>query len=414
MRSVLYTNMDGALLKGTDVEIKRSIKPAIKLIRITTVPASLLILLRNQLKFMSRFYNVLAVSSPGRELEDVQFSEGVPTVAVKMSRAITPLQDIRAIYLLYRLFKKEKPAIVHTHTPKAGFVGMIAARLAGVPIRLHTVAGLPLIEKKGLKRKMLEWVEVVTYAGATKVYPNSHKLASFISEKKYCKPAKLKILGNGSSNGIDTDFFKLNAGIAAEATKIKEQLSIGENDFVFVFVGRLVRDKGVEELVEAFNIIRAKDLQVKLLLVGCFEPELDPLNKKTARQIETDTNIIHVGFKKDIRPYLAISHALTFPSYREGFPNVPLQAGCFDLPSIVSDINGCNEIISHGKNGLLVPAKNSHALAEAMKNLYTDKSLYNMLKNNSRQTIVNRYDQKHFWNLLLREYQNHVNEYAAL
>jgi glycosyltransferase involved in cell wall biosynthesis len=354
---------------------------------------------------MSSFYEVLAVSSPEKMLNEVAIHEGVRIAAVDMTRAITPARDLKALWKLYRLFRKEKPTIVHTHTPKAGFLGMMASRLAGVPIRMHTVAGMPLMESTGLKRTILQSVERITYKCATGVYPNSKNLAEFIYRNKFCKRDKLKVLGNGSSNGIDTDFFQCTPAITLLADDVRNRLSLSEKDFVFLFIGRLVKDKGIEELVDAFIQLKQTNPGIKLLLVGPYEQELDPVSPKTIRLIQHDADIIHEGFQQDIRPYLAISHLLTFPSYREGFPNVPMQAGCFGLPLIVTDINGCNEIVEHKKNGLIIPVKNSEALRLAMLSLLTDELLYSALKKNARKMILERYDQKKFWSLLLEEYR---------
>jgi glycosyltransferase involved in cell wall biosynthesis len=385
-----------------------------KLVRITTVPISLRVLLRQQLKFMSAHFDVLAVSSPGTALDEVCSSEGVRVASIVMTRSVSPVKDIKALWRLYRLFRKERPAIVHTHTPKAGLLGMIAARMAGVPVRLHTVAGLPLMEKRGIMKKVLEVTERLTYTCATKIYPNSGNLASWLLKHRYCQAGKLKVLGNGSSNGIDTDFFQLNEPLQLTAGILRKQLQIGQDDFVFVFVGRLVRDKGIEELVAAFTALQNRYVHIKLLLVGPYEPHLDPLSVHTKEIIETGGHIIRVDFQHDIRPYLAISRVLVFPSYREGFPNVPLQAGCFHLPAIVTDINGCNEIIEHKRNGLIVPAKNSAALQHAMESLLVNDTLYEALKKNTRQLVVERYEQKQFWSLLLHEYDDQLHAHAVL
>lgn len=389
-------------------------KSAHKLIRITTVPVSLSVLLKDQLKYMSNHFEMLAVSSPEKILEQVGIREGVRTAPIAMTRAITPIKDIKALWQLYRLLKKEKPVIVHTHTPKAGLLGMMASRLAGVPIRMHTVAGLPLMENKGVKRSILDFVERLTYSCATGVYPNSKHLADFILQNRYCKPQKMKVLGNGSSNGINTRYFEPNEELAKVACDLKKKFSLTNKDFVFVFVGRLVKDKGIEELVEAFSNLKEKHPNIKLLLVGPYEPERDPLSPDTRKIIETDKAIIHAGFQQDIRPYLMISHALAFPSYREGFPNVPMQAGCFNLPSIVTDINGCNEIIEDGKNGLIIPVKNVKALQYAMEVLLTNSTLYLTLQTNARQMIVERYEQKYLWELLLKEYNDQLKAHAFI
>lgn len=385
-----------------------------KLVRVTTVPISLKVLLRQQLKFMSAHFDVLAVSSPGLVLEEVRIAEGVRTAPVEMTRAITPVNDLKALWRLYRLFKKEHPAIVHTHTPKAGLLGMIAARMAGVPIRLHTVAGLPLMENKGIRKKILEWAERLTYTCATRIYPNSGNLASFLLDRRFCAAKKVQVLGNGSSNGIDTDYFQRNEALAITADTLKEQLSLKVDDFVFVFIGRLVKDKGIEELVTAFAALRTQYTNIKLLLVGPYEQELDPLSAATMDTIATHEDIIQVDFQQDIRPWLMISHVLVFPSYREGFPNVPMQAGCFHVPAIVTNINGCNEIIKHEHNGLVIPVKNMAALRDAMELLMTNTLLYDHLKTHARQLITDRFDQKHFWDLLLNEYQDQLNKHVAL
>ena len=197
-----------------------------------------------------------------------------------------------------------------------------------------------------------------------------------------------------------------------EAEKLRASLPISEKDFVFVFVGRVVKDKGIEELIQAFTQLKEKHPDIKLLLVGDYEPELDPLSEETNKVILSDKDIIRVGFQKDVRPYLAISHALTFPSYREGFPNVPMQAGCLELPSIVTDINGCNEIVENGKNGLIIPVKNVEELRRSMELLLTDQGLYKNLKTNARKLILDRYEQKYFWGLLLSEYDAQLKLHA--
>ncbi|MEJ7677600.1 MAG: glycosyltransferase [Segetibacter sp.] len=199
--------------------------------------------------------------------------------------------------------------------------------------------------------------------------------------------------------------FSLTENISAKATEIKNQLTISSDQFVFIFIGRIVQDKGIAELVKAFVQLESKHNNICLLLVGPFEPELDPLPEETIQSIETNPNIVHAGFQSDVRPYLALSDALVFPSYREGFPNVPMQAGCFNLPSIVTDINGCNEIIEHNRNGLIIPPKNAEALKEAMEKILTDEGLYITCKENARKMITERYDQNLFWRSLLAEYQ---------
>ena len=381
-----------------------------KLIRITTVPISFKVLLKGQLRFMaSNGFDVKGVSSEGEELREVHENEGIAVEAITMSRKITPFQDLKSLWEMWNFLRKEKPQIVHTHTPKAGIIGMLAARLAGVPHRLHTVAGLPLMEATGTKRKILNFVEKLTYSSATRVYPNSKGLYDFILQNNFTQSNKLKIIANGSSNGIETTFFSPDQVTELERVTLREKLNIQPDDFVFVFVGRIVSDKGINELIKAFSQLQAVENNeptgIKLLLVGGLENDLDPLNPETLAEINQNKDIISVGFQQDVRSFFAIADTLVFPSYREGFPNVVMQAGAMGLPSIVSDINGCNEIIIEGENGLIIPSKNVEKLKEKMLTLAKDKNLYTRLKGNSRRMIENRYEQSVVWNALLEEYE---------
>ncbi|WP_136668960.1 glycosyltransferase family 4 protein [Flavobacterium sp. H122] len=377
-----------------------------KLVRITTVPISLEKLLTDQLNFMSNYYDVIAVSSEKDKLEEYAGKEGVIGYNIEMTRKITPFKDLIAIFKLFFFLKREKPFIVHSHTPKAGLVGMIASKLAGVPNRWHTVAGLPLLETTGIKRKILDIVEKITCQCATKVLPNSLGLKKIMIENQYCKAEKLSIIGQGSSNGIDTSFFDPDLFNDLQKDILRNELRIKKSDFVFIFVGRLVSDKGINELIKAFVLLSNKEKNVKLLLVGDFENDLDPLLPETLKVLLNHDSIIHTGFQNDVRPFFSISNVLVFPSYREGFPNVVLQAGAMKVPSIVSNINGCNEIIKQGLNGLIVPVKDEKSLLENMEFIYKNEDIYRGFVNKSRVEIQLKYERKVIFEALLKEYQS--------
>lgn len=401
-----------------------------KIIRTATVALSLDYLLKGQLAFLNETYEVVAVSGQDTHLENVAKRESVRTVNVPMQRAIRPLHDLVSIWKLFLLFKKEKPQIVHSITPKAGLLSMVAAKMAGVPIRVHTFTGLIFPSKQGIFQKLLIAMDRLLCWAATTIIPEGNGVKNdLIAYKITSKP--LAVLANGNVNGIDTNYFSPEAIPAKGKENLKNQLHIQPNDFVFIFVGRLVGDKGINELVEAFGRLEIRDQKlgsveqesnldkqlapissfqspvsrIKLLLVGPFETELDPLKTETLKAIETNPNIIAVGFQQEVRPYFAIANALVFPSYREGFPNVVLQAGAMELPSIVTDINGCNEIIKDDYNGLLIPAKDSNAVYEAMKKMAEDNPLYQKLKANSRKRIVDNYEQIVVWKAIINEYQ---------
>jgi len=376
-----------------------------KLIRITTVPLSLDKLLEGQLRFMQQHFEVTAISSEKAYLEKIGNREGVSTHHLEMTRQITPFSDLISLVKLTFYFLKVRPDIVHSHTPKAGIVGMAAAFLARVPHRFHTVAGLPLLEETGNKRKMLDFVEKLTYLFASRVYPNSNGLKEIILQNGYCKASKLKVLANGSTNGINTTYFSNDHFSFAQKEELKARYDIQDSDFVFIFVGRLVTDKGINELIAAFKKLKINHPTAKLLLVGPLETELDPLLPQTLEAIENVKQIKAVGYQQDVRLFFAISHCLVFPSYREGFPNVVMQAGAMELPSIVSNINGCNEIIVPHQNGVIIPTKDEKTLLEVMIELMENKTYYAQLRENARPMIVNRYEQQVVWKAILKEYQ---------
>ena len=381
-----------------------------KLVRITTIPLSLEKLLEGQLTFMNDNYEVIAVSAEQERLGQYGKDNKVRTFWVEMTREITPFKDIRAVMKLCHFLRKEKPLIVHTHTPKAGIVGMLAAKMAGVPIRLHTVAGMPLMETTGVKRKILNAVEKLTYSLATRVYSNSHGLKKIILAEGFAEEEKLKVLGRGSSNGIDTQYFDPTMFSEDQKRQQRAELGIPEEDMVYIFVGRLVKEKGINELVAAFSKLNELHEQTSLLLVGPYEQDLDPLSTPTLEEIDRNPKIFTTGFQTDVRPFFSISDVLSFPSYREGFPNVVMQAGAMNLPCIVSDINGCNEIITEGSNGVIIPVKDEKQLLKAMK-LMTEKPDHRLeLKENSREEICRFYERKEFWGVLLREYKKLESE----
>jgi len=377
----------------------------VKLVRIVTVPISFKHLIKGQAKFFaSKGYDVLQLSADGPELQDVKQFEKVPHIIVPFTRQITPLKDLQCLWQLIKILRREKPDIVHTQTPKAGLLGMMAARICMVPFRLHTVGGMPLMVAGGGKRKLLVQIEKLTYSCAHKVLPNSTVLANWMVEQGMISRSKVEVLGHGSSNGIDTSHYDPGC-IVKTKQELRNAYGIPSDAFVFVFIGRLVGDKGMNELAKAFGKITAKHPHAWLLLVGPWEQDLDPLPPQTIDWLQSNEKVVLTGYQSDVRPYFKASDALVFPSYREGFPNVVMQAGAMELPLIVTDINGCNEIVQEGENGLIIPSKDAEALEAAMLRLLEDQALYNSIQQRVRQTIVDRYEQQHVWQAIATEYE---------
>ncbi len=394
-----------------------------KLLRITTVPISLHKLLKGQFAFMQQNdFEVFLASSEGKEIEVIEKETGIKVHILPLKRNISLLNDLSALWATYRLIKELKPDIVHTHTPKAGLIGMMAAWLARVPIRMHTVAGLPLMEATGLKKSVLEMTERITSFCATHTYPNSFALQNYMLQHKLVSKSKAKVIANGSSNGIDIAHFDPNCYKPAAKERLKATLNIDDKDFVFTFIGRLVGDKGINELVEAFTQLTkfrtlsevevSEGTGVRLLLVGTPEPELDPLSPETQRQLKENPHIIQAGWQEDVRLYLAITDVFVFPSYREGMPNVVLQAGAMGLPQIVTDINGSNEIIRLSENGIIIPPKQVVPLYEAMQELMLNNEKRSLMSANARPLIANRFDQKVVWDALLEAYTTQMSRFA--
>lgn len=371
-----------------------------KVLRIATVPISLNLLLQGQLRMLNEDYEMVAVSSPGKDLEEVGAREGVRTVGIRMERRISPIQDLKSLFALIKLIRKEKPWMVHTMTPKAGLLGMLAARICGVPVRLHLFTGLVFPTSTGLKRRLLMATDKLTCACATFINPEGEGVKRDL-ECFGITHKELHIVGNGNINGIDMTYFDRTEEVMKKAESIREKDCI-----TFCFVGRIVGDKGMNELAEAFARLEKEFPSCRLLLVGDFEEKLDPVSPETKRMFLENSRVTFAGWQQDIRPYLAASDIFVFPSYREGFPNVVLQAGAMDLPSIVTDINGSSEIIRDGMNGVIIPPRDTEALWKAMRNMLTDEAARRKMAANARNLIGSRYDRTFLWQELKKTYKS--------
>jgi glycosyltransferase involved in cell wall biosynthesis len=371
-----------------------------KLIRVTTIPLSLNLLLKNQLKMLNQQFDVVALSSPGDELELVGMREGVRTIEVSMKREISLAHDLISLYKLIKVFHKERPTIVHANTPKGSLLSMIAAFICVVPIRIYTVTGLRYETEYGQKRNLLIWMERLTCKFASHVIAESGGVKAMINKDKLCSK-KVEIIGNGNLNGIDNDFWSPGKVDPISLSALRQDYGISTIDFVYIFVGRLVTDKGVNELVRAFKFLDIKNS--KLLLVGPLESDLDPLDEDVLLEIQSNPNILTTGYQSDVRSLLSISDVLVLPSYREGFPNVLLQAGAMGLPVISTDVNGSLDIIVDGKNGKIIEKRNVLALREAMRFMHDNYE--NFDSKYCIEQAINRFSQKNYYPLLVNFYK---------
>lgn len=370
-----------------------------KVLRVSTIPLSLNLLLKGQLKMLNEEYEVVAVSSPGEDLEAVAEREGVRTVELPMERRISLFKDICSLWAMIKLIRKEKPWMVYSLTPKAGLVTMIAGKLCGVPVRVHMFTGLVFPTATGLKRQILMFTDRLTCFCATVVNPEGEGVKRDL-ERYHISSKPLTIIGNGNINGLDMDFYDRTPEVLEKAKAYQE-----EGTTTYCFVGRIVGDKGINELVSAFKRLHAEHPATRLLLVGPFEDNLDPVSEETRATIEALSAIEAVGWQTDVRPFLAASDVFVFPSYREGFPNVVMQAGALGLPSIVTDINGSNEIIRNGENGVIIPSKDEEALYQTLKDTLENPDKWKTIAANARESIARRYEQQMLWKEIKKFYK---------
>lgn len=379
-----------------------------KLIRVTTVPISLKLLLAGQMKYMKEAgWDVLMVSADGKEINEVEKGEGCAHYTIPFTRKITPVHDMVCLWKLYSLFKKEKPDIVHSHTPKAGLLSMWAAKLAGVKVRIHTVAGLPYMVAEKQKKSLLVQMEKSTYASATEVWPNSNSLREFIIKEGLAEPEKLKVIGEGSSNGIDLKKFNRNSLKENHLVAATMRIMPSDNDFIILAIGRLVKDKGIEELVQAFVSSKLAD-RAKLVLLGSFEQDLNPLDQDVVRKIQDHPRIVQIEWTDHVAHYLALADVLVHASHREGFPNVLLEAGAMQVPIICSDIIGNLDIVTNKKTGLVFPVKKTDVLKDALEFAYVKRDFMQSLADNLFEEVTTKYERQNIHHLILEEYNKYV------
>lgn len=380
----------------------------VKIIRITTHPRTLYAFCRGLLAELSVYYEVIAVSSPGDKLDDLSQSEHIRCIPVRMERPISLRKDIVSLFKLIKVFKAERPQIVHSMTPKAGLLSMVAAWTTGVPIRIHTFTGLVFPTSTGFKRKLLMLTDRITCACATHIIPEGEGVKHDLEHYGITgKP--MWVLGYGNVRGIDLQYYSRTKEVLDEAKKIRHSLDIDSNSLVFIFVGRLVRDKGINELAATFDKLYKQFTDIHLILIGHDERTLDPLNDNTLRIINDNPHIHAVGEKGDVRPWYAASDVLVFPSYREGFPNVVIEAGAMGLPSIVTDINGSREIIRQNKNGVIIPSQDADALYQTMNDFITHPQKIKAMGEKARPLVASRYEQTFVRQCLKDFYKSALN-----
>lgn len=384
-----------------------------KIIRSTTIATSLDSFCEGVLRHLQDIgHEVIALSSPDKDLISIGEREGVRCIGVYMERHVSLKKDLLALFQLASVFRKETPTIVHSMTPKAGLLCMIAAWFTRVPVRIHTFTGLVWPTATGISRKILMTTDWITCACATHIIPEGRGVLEDLRDHGITKKP-LKVLGYGNIRGIDMEKYSRRSSVSEKAETLCQK-----DTFSFVFVGRIVGDKGINELIRAFvrlidknNTDNKTNTKCRLVLVGRFEDNLDPISPDTHALIDSIPEIMAVGeqFGDDLLAWYAASDCFVFPSYREGFPNTVLEAGALGLPSIVTDINGSREIITDAdyqprrleagetmsirKNGVVIPSKNEEALFDAMRWMIENSVARQRMAGCARQMVEDRYEQ---------------------
>lgn len=349
-------------------------------------------------------FDVIMVSSNGKEWPDLIKNEGCDYRIVHMTRKMSPFTDLKSLFRLYKLFKKEKPDIVHSHTPKAGLLAMLASKLAGVKIRIHTIAGLRFMTATGTTRKILIYMEKLTGKAAHYVWPNSYSLLNYIKENRLVSDHKLQVIGHGSSNGVNLNRFSASSLKQEKLCQIKKDINYDETCFYILSMGRIVKDKGIEELVRSFTAVYQTNSKLHLMLLGSFEDDLDPVSKEIKQIIKTHSAITHIDWTDDVEYFMHISHLLVHASYREGFPNTLLQAGAMNCPIVCSSIEGNIDIVTNNETGLLFKPGDAGELLEKLKYAISHINEMKNYAGNLRNKIEKYFSQEYLHQCLKEKY----------
>jgi glycosyltransferase involved in cell wall biosynthesis len=348
----------------------------VRIMRISTVPFFVTTQLKNQIIMLGQLGSIVSVvCSDGEELNLLMGLSNINCVTIDIPRAISPWRDIVAFFRLFFLFKRNCTQIVHSTTPKAGLLTALAAFIACVPIRLHTFTGQPWVNMRGFKRWLMRSCDRLIIILNTRCYADSESQRQFLIEQRIVKSEHVFVIGSGSIAGVDLNRFDINRFSLDDCASMRLSLGIDDGARVLVFVGRITAEKGVRELLLAFEMLKIDSINVHLIIVGPFDVDSEFSGSISRSDIESIPDTHLIGFSECPERYLAIADILCLPSYREGFGTVVIEAAAMGVPTVGSDIYGLSDAVVHGETGLLVPPRNVEELAKAIKQLLTDKLL---------------------------------------
>lgn len=377
----------------------------IKLAHVTTVPITLVFFFHGQIDFLKRRgFEIIAISSPGDLAEQFRTSESIRFYPVHMVRGFAPIADLVALWRLWRLFRKTKPTIVHSHTPKAGLLGTMAARAAGVPVIFLSVFGLRQMTQTGFRRLLLDFTTRLSCSVADRIWCDSFSMSEYMVRAKLGHSQKIFVLGQGSANGVDAEgtYSPIRYSLSIRNT-IREKYQIPRDAYVLGFVGRIVKDKGMHELANAWRSLRPHYPNIHLLLVGPIESE-DPLLPEDNVLFRSDSRIHLTDYQKEAAPFFAAMDLFIMPSYREGFGLTNVEAAAMQLPVVSTLIPGCVDSVMDGFTGTLVPAHDTLELIKAIERYINNPELGREHGIAGRKRVLRDFRQETIWESLFNEY----------
>lgn len=383
-----------------------------KILQAVTIAQSLK-LMEGQLAYLkSQGYSVKALCSEGEFIEEYEAAEGVKVLTVNMEREISLQQDFKSLLACIKIIHQERPDIVSAGTPKAGLVVTLAAMICGVPVRIYNVLGLRLETTKGLKWRILLMAEKIAAMSATHVLAVSPSLKSQLVTLGIAKEGKISIFGQGSYNGFSLESFRMNEEMECEVSRLKEIYGLKENNTVIGYAGRITKDKGIEEMVDAFLTLHEKDPNLRLFIIGEFETG-DPVKESTRKEIIENDHIIFAGHQKNPAAYYFLMDVFLFLTKREGFGNVSLEAALAGVPVIAADVTGAKDTVLDGKTGYLVNPNDPDEVAAKLERLLSDPELRKRLGENGKAWGEANFSNKDIWQEMDLFYQRQLSAVSA-